>query len=68
MPTMNGRQMHHMRVSNEGTPKRMVIRETPMQMDDLGVPLFQNPPSRYLCSLISENVMEASGRKSLPEA
>ena len=30
---------------NGGTPKWMVYRENPIEMDDLGVPLFEEPPT-----------------------
>ncbi len=35
----------HLGISkNRGTPKWMVYRENPIKMDDLGVPLFLEPP------------------------
>ena len=41
---------------NEGTPKRLVYRENPIEMDDLGVaPMIETPISNKLPQLTSIN-------------
>jgi len=44
---------HHLEVymgvsKNKGTPKWMVYKETPIKMDDLGVPLFSETSTSVL--------------------